>query len=176
MYGNGTLAWVQIIDSGRNDVGTNLTETPEGDYVITGGYYTTICGSGSGYTSTNSQGNPPFEIRLSSQGKIDSFVNFSGIVSTNESSELLNSTGWFSFTASDGSHLSTYQMVKGPALYYRIQKTDADGKKLWDKPFLTLKYRTPPTDIWDTLFVHGIVPTSDNGYIVWGHRERSTSC
>ena len=76
----------------------------------------------------------------------------------------------------DGSHLATYQKSKLGAQYFRIQKTDESGKLLWDIPFLTLKDSAPPKDIWDAIYVHGIIPTSDKGYIVWGHREVSTSC
>ncbi|MFA5268418.1 MAG: hypothetical protein WC379_10640 [Methanoregula sp.] len=168
---NGRLAWVQVIDSGQNDVGLNLTETTDSDYLITGGFYGSFCGSSHASAIT------PYEIRLSPQGTIDSMVNHTGTsITYDQRSESYNSTGWFSFTADDGSQLSTYQKVKGGALYYRILKTDTGGKELWDTPFLTLKYRMPPKDIWETLYVQGIVPTSDKGYIVWGHRERSNSC
>jgi hypothetical protein len=167
----GKLAWVQIIDSGQNDEGINLTEKSDGSYLIAGGSYQSICGTRH-YGPTT-----PYEIHLSSNGKIDSMINFSGMpYENNVRSESLNNTGWSSFTSDDGSHLITYQNVKGSALYFRLQKTDAKGNSLWDTPFLTLKYRSAPKETWETVFIHEIHPTSDNGYIVWGHRERSTTC
>jgi hypothetical protein len=168
---DGRLVWVQVMDSGKNDVGTNLTETSDGDYLITGGYYESGCGSYHASQIT------PYQIRLSSKGTIDAIVNNSGtVIPYDYRSESYNRTGWFTFTAEDGSRLFTYQKIKGGALYYRIQKTDTEGTTLWDTPFLTLKNRQPPNDTWDTIFIHGIVPTHDRGFIVWGHRERSTTC
>ena len=168
---DGKLAWVKVVDSGQNDVGLNLTETAEGGYLIHGGYYDSSCGN------SPPKSIPQYQIRLSSTGNIDSIVNNSATtIPYDYRSESYNITGEFSLTTDDGSRLSTYQNVKGSALYLRLQNTDSKGKILWDMPFLTLKYRTPPKDIWETVYIHGIVPTSDNGYIVWGHRERSITC
>lgn len=170
MNSNGTLMWVQVIDSGQNDVFISLTETPEGGYLITGGSYPSICGS------DNSPSSTPYEVRLSSQGNIDSFVHFFSGRSSAAPLESFNRSGWFSMTAADGSRLTTYVKNKGNAVYYRMERTDAEGERLWDTPFLTLKKRSGPTEISENIVVHGIVPTSDNGYIIWGHRERATTC
>jgi hypothetical protein len=171
----GKLVWVQVIDSGENDVGLNFTEMSDGSYLIQGGSFTPFCGSSS------SNYIRPYEIHISPQGKVQSIVN-------NSETSIFYKYGFGSFRMgfpnnslstledNDGSHLATYQKSKLGAQYFRIQKTDESGKLLWDIPFLTLKDSAPPKDIWDAIYVHGIIPTSDKGYIVWGHREVSTSC
>lgn len=166
----GKLVWVQTIDSGQNDVGTNMTESIEGNYLIFGGSHQSICGS-EHLTPTK-----PYVIHLSSQGGIDTIADYSGPYIPDPLSGQFNSSGEFSFVSDNGDRLSTYQKNKGGARYFRLRKTDINGKILWDTPFLTIKYRSPPSDIWETLYIHGIFPTSDKGYIVWGHRQKSMSC
>ena len=172
LYGDGSLSWVQRIDSGQNDVGTGLNETSDGSYLLTGGFYTSICGTNFASPIT------PYEIRLSSEGNTDSIVKNSGTYNANTPrSGSLNTNGGVSFTTDDGGQLSTYQTVKGGADYYKIQRTDAGGKKLWDKPFLTLRHHSISfTDDSEAIVVQGIVPTSDNGYIVWGYWEKTGLC
>lgn len=172
----GKLGWIQLIDSGENDVGINFTELSDGSYMIQGGSFTPFCGSGS------SSYLRPYKIHISPQGKVQSIENTSESAITYEyrfgsfrSGSSLD-TSLSIFTDDDGYHLATYQNVKSGARYFRIQKKDEKGKILWDVPFLTLKNSVPPKDIWDAMYIHGIIPTSDKGYIIWGHREISTSC
>jgi hypothetical protein len=171
----GKLAWVQLVDSGENDVGLNFTELSDGSYLIQGGSFTPFCGSSS------SNYIRPYEIHISPQGKVQSIVNKSetSIFYQYEFGSFrlgLFNTSLPTFVDNDGSQLVTYRQSKIGARYLRIQKTDVNGKILWDIPFLTVKDSAPPKDIWDEIYVHGIISTSDKGYIVWGHREVSTSC
>lgn len=160
----GKLAWITVIDSGKNGVGTNgmnLTEMPGGNIMIQGDFTRSGCGMTPSAIRPN-------RIRISPQGSIQSIENrtggFIGIGSYNNT-----------FT-DNGSHLVAYEKAMVGARYFRIQKIDAEGEILWDVPFLTLKNAGPPKDTWDTILIHGIIPASDKGYIVWGHRERTTPC
>jgi hypothetical protein len=171
-HGNGTLAWVQVIDSSQNDEAVSINETSDGGYLITGDVYESRCNNYGYYPAVT-----PVQIQLSSKGQIGAIVNYSGRYNApDHKNNPYSRTGWFDFVPDDGGHLSTYQKAKGNAVYYRIEKTDAYGKILWDTPFLTVKRHSVYDSIRENIFIQGIVPTSDRGYIVWGYRERAAPC
>jgi hypothetical protein len=99
-------------------------------------------------------------------------VNKDGKTVTNKT--LHDSSGLYYFESDDFNYLSVYEKVKGSAVYFRLVKTDAKGNKLWDKPFLTMRYRSVPTDFRDTIIIKQILQTSDQGYIIWGLRQRTS--
>jgi hypothetical protein len=171
---NGSLEWVRVIDSGQNDVGTGFNETTDGGYLITGGSYPSRC-NGFTYQQIPIQ---PYQVRLSSGGRIESILNTSAYPGSYDyPSELFNRTGGFDVTSADGGRLSTYQKIKDNAVYYRLARTGADGTVLWDKPFFTLKGHPAPRHLTgETIIIQGIVPTYDKGYLVWGSREKVSLC
>lgn len=97
-----------------------------------------------------------------------------GNVDTNRTIKDLN--GRIFFETDDGIFLSIYEQVKGGAAYFRLVKTSADGSLLWDKPFLTLRYRPAPTDFHETVTIKQIIPTVDDGYVILGLWQKSSDC
>src|SRR5512145_1860676 len=121
---NGNLEWVRVIDSGQNDVSTGFNETANGEYLITGGSYPSRCNNW-GHDRETIQ---PYQVLLSSQGRIESILNTSAYPGSYDyPAELFNRSGGFDFTSPDGSRLSTYQKIKGDAVYYRLVRTGVGG-------------------------------------------------
>jgi hypothetical protein len=59
---NGSLAWMKMIDSGKDDEVTDVIQTSDGGFVIAGGYSTPMCNAWSHFPTT------PRIIRLSDKG------------------------------------------------------------------------------------------------------------
>jgi hypothetical protein len=122
----------------------------------------------SGYSTTS----PGYPTVISRQDVFS--VNQDGRTITNRT--IYGSNGLVYFESGDSGYLSIYNKVKGSAVYYRLVETDGKGNRLWDEPFLTMRYRPAPTDLHDNIIIRQIIPTSDQGYIIMGQRQRTSDC
>lgn len=146
---NGDVSWTKTIDSGKDDIVTDILQNPDGNYVIAGGNSRAGCNGGSHYQST------PTLIWMSNTGDIIDQRSYS--YGTQDGFIAL-------FHTSDGS----YHVISQNGIIWKI---DQRGDILWNRSagfFGVANYFVRPDEHFDIITQNGIIWRLDrNGTIKW---------
>ncbi len=183
----GNVLWEEVLFNNSFTSLNAIKQTPDGGYLIAGGYYEQNLNSEAvlvkldalgvsewdrTYGTSFNFGNEAKDISINSNGtysivgQLDSLetlftINPTGDIlwSQNYSSELTDNLASMCSTSDGGYLLAGYKKNTSNTRDIWMVKTDANGQEQWSKTIITLNYS----------FATDVIPTTDGGYMIAGY-------